>query len=49
MNFLLHLMPEGRWEPAWDDEIVRSTLVARDGDHRAPPGADVSPRGGLHP
>ena len=32
VNFLLHLMPEGRWEPAWDDEIVRATLVARDGD-----------------
>ncbi|MGZ6545298.1 MAG: NAD(P) transhydrogenase subunit alpha [Actinomycetota bacterium] len=32
VNFLLHLMPEGRWEPAWEDEIVGSTLVARDGD-----------------
>ena len=32
VNFLLHLMPEGRWEPAWDDEIVRATLVARDRD-----------------
>jgi NAD(P) transhydrogenase subunit alpha len=32
VNFLLHLMPTGRWEPVWDDEIVRSTLVARDGD-----------------
>ena len=32
VNFLLHLMPECRWEPVWDDEIVRSTLEARDGD-----------------
>ncbi len=32
VNFLLHVMPKGRWEPVWDDEIVRSTLVARDGD-----------------
>ena len=30
-NFLLSLVREGRLEPGWDDEVVRSTLVAREG------------------
>jgi NAD(P) transhydrogenase subunit alpha len=29
--FLLHLVREGRLDPPWDDEIVRATLVAKDG------------------
>jgi NAD(P) transhydrogenase subunit alpha len=30
-NLLLYLVRDGQVEPDWDDEIVQSTLVARDG------------------
>ncbi len=31
-NFLRALMVDGRFEPDWEDEVVRSTLVARGGE-----------------
>ena len=31
-NFVkLALMREGRLDPTWDDDVVRATLIARDG------------------